>query len=183
MKEKSEHSTLYQIIALISFIALVLLSLYSAIVCSFWIYKTRYDFISIIWEKSFQQILIFTDLTHIISFLMLLFSAIRAKTPLFEPSQILLYTIVLWITSSSFLVIETNPTRWDDKLKQMHSYIISDPSSESTKKLVETIDCDQPTSDCWEALEFFVDSIFCQFAGLFLPAFPLLVGFSIIFLI
>ncbi|KAK8882476.1 hypothetical protein M9Y10_045118 [Tritrichomonas musculus] len=114
---------------------------------------------------------------------MLLFSAIRAKSPLFEPSQILLYTIVLWITASSFLVIETNPNRWDEKLRQTHEYIISNPTSETTKSLTKIIDCDQPTSDCWETLEFFVDNVFCQFSGLFLPAFPLLVGFSIIFLI
>lgn len=114
---------------------------------------------------------------------MLLFSAIRAKSPLFKPSQILLYTIVLWITSSSFLVIETNPTRWDEKLEQIHSYIISDPSSETTKNLAETIKCNYPTSDCWETIEFFVDSVFCQFAGLFLPAFPFIAGFSIIFII
>ncbi|OHT11742.1 hypothetical protein TRFO_18719 [Tritrichomonas foetus] len=183
MKENTFTSTLHQIITLFSFVALMLISCYYVIISTLWIYRTRYKFVSSFWGESFIQILILTDLTHFIAFLALLVSAIKSRSLFFEPSQFLLYIIVFWITASSFLLVEANPTRWEERITQIQEFLIANPNSEPTLQFIDFLSCRHSSSDCWEKIDFFVDETFCQFAALFLPIYPLLVGFSIVFII
>ena len=183
LKEKSDSSTLHLIITLIAFVALLAISLYSGLVCAFWIYAVRYSFVSRILGDQFFEILIITCISHFFVFLFLLFSAIRSKSLVFEPSQFLLYVIVFWVAASTFLVIETNPRRWDGIIRQIQDYVTFNPSSKATRQLISVLKCNDPTIHCWESIDLFVDSNFCLYASLFLPVYPLLLGCSIIFLI
>ena len=183
MKENSNVATLHQIIVLISLLALFAISIYYIFVTTFWIFNLRFDFISEIWGSTVFESLIFADLAHFFAFLGLLLSVIYHRTLFFEPSHTLLYIIVLWVSSCAFVVIETIPDKWEQRLKMIHDFLVSNPLSQSSLKFVEQLECEKSISECWEKIDVFVDQKFCKFAGLFIPLFPLLVGFSFVYLI